>query len=107
MKRLLLCSIAKADEIERLRADLDILKRHYNLHPDAPLSREKTIAAKDAEIERLRAVVAAAPDLLAALHEIETIINESAGECRKRMGTRLGNIFVTARAAIAKAEGAS
>ena len=42
-------------EIERLRADLDILRRHYNLHPDAPLSREKTFAAKDAEIERLMA----------------------------------------------------
>ena len=52
-------------------------------------------------------LIAAAPDLLAALQEIETIINESAGECRKRMGTRLGNILVTARAAIAKAEGTS
>lgn len=44
-------------KIERLTADLDILKRHYNLHPDAPLSREETLAAKDAKIERLRALV--------------------------------------------------
>jgi len=41
-------------EIERLTADLNILKRHYNLAPNAPLSREETIAAKDAEIERLK-----------------------------------------------------
>lgn len=44
-------------EIERLTADLDILKRHYNLHPDAPLSREETFAAKDAEVARLRAQI--------------------------------------------------
>jgi len=42
-------------KVERLLADLDILHRHYNLHPDAPLSREETFAAKDAEVERQRA----------------------------------------------------
>ena len=46
-----------ADEIERLTADLNILKRHYNLAPNAPLSREEIIAAKDAEIERLRVII--------------------------------------------------
>jgi len=51
-----------ADEIERLTADLNILKRHYNLAPNAPLSREEIIAAKDAEIERLRQRIAELED---------------------------------------------
>lgn len=44
-------------------------------------------------------------ELLAALREIETICTESAGDCRRRMGTRVGNVIVATRAAIAKAEG--
>jgi hypothetical protein len=52
-------------------------------------------------------LIAAAPDMLAALREIETICTESAGDCRKRMGTRVGNSLVAARAAIRKATGAS
>jgi len=48
-------------------------------------------------------LISAAPDLLEALREIETICTESAGACRKRMGTRVGNALVTARAAIRKA----
>lgn len=47
----------------------------------------------------------AARDPLDALREIVTICTESPGACRKRMGTRLGNILVTAEAAIAQAEG--
>lgn len=43
------------------------------------------------------------PDLVEALREIETICTESASDCRKRMGTRVGNVLVTARAALAKA----
>ena len=43
--------------------------------------------------------------LIEALKLIETICTESAGDCRKRMGTRVGNALVTARAALAKAEG--
>ena len=43
-------------------------------------------------------------ELLAALREIETICTESAGDCRRRMGTRVGNTIATARAAIAKAK---
>ncbi len=38
--------------------------------------------------------------LNAALIEIETICTESASACRKRMGTRVGNALVTARAAM-------
>jgi hypothetical protein len=45
--------------------------------------------------------------LLAALREIVTICTESQGAFRKRMGTRLGNILVTAQAAIAQAEAAT
>lgn len=44
-------------------------------------------------------------DLLAALREIETICTESAADCRKRMGTRVGNILAATRAALSKAEG--
>lgn len=47
------------------------------------------------------------PDLLAALIEIETICTESASDCRKRMGTRVGNTLVAAHAALAKARGES
>lgn len=43
--------------------------------------------------------------LVAALREIETICTESAGDCRKRMGTRAGNASVVARAALAACEG--
>jgi hypothetical protein len=50
-------------------------------------------------------LIASAPDLLAALEEIETVCTESASDCRKRMGTRVGNALVAARAAIAKARG--
>ena len=39
-----------ADEIERLREENDIMRRHLNLHPDKPLGNE----LRD-EIERLRA----------------------------------------------------
>jgi hypothetical protein len=39
--------------------------------------------------------------LRTALREIETICTESAGDCRKRMGTRVGNVLVAARAALA------
>ncbi len=46
----------------------------------------------------------ASADLLKALREIETICTESAGDCRRRMGTRVGNALVTARAAIRLAE---
>ncbi len=52
-------------------------------------------------------LIAAAPELLEALREIEIICTESAGDCRKRMGTRVVNTLVTARAAIAKATGAA
>lgn len=45
-----------------------------------------------------------AAELYGALQEIETICNESAGDCRRRMGTRVGNSLVTARNAIAKVE---
>jgi len=44
-------------------------------------------------------------ELAEALREIEVICTESAADCRKRMGTRVGNALVVARAAISKAEG--
>lgn len=42
--------------------------------------------------------------LVEALREIETICSESAGDCRRRMGTRAGNSLVIARAALAKVQ---
>lgn len=44
-------------------------------------------------------------ELLRAMREIQAICTESAGACRKRMGTRAGNALVTAKAAIAVVEG--
>jgi len=63
----------------------------------------QTAAIADAPLVRLPVE----HELLIALREIETIFTESAGDCRKRMGTRVGNVLVTARAAIAKATGAA
>jgi hypothetical protein len=69
----------------------------FRVHTESGATRD--------EWEANAALIAAAPDMLAALREIETICNESVGDCRKRMGTRAGNSLVTARAAIAKATG--
>ena len=44
-------------------------------------------------------------ELLAALEEIRDICTESQAECRKRMGTRVGNCLAVCVAAIAKAKG--
>lgn len=71
----------------------------------APRGSGNGKAMSDAEIEANINLIAAAPDLLAALLEIEKICVESSGDCRKRMGTRVGNALVTARTAIAKAQG--
>jgi hypothetical protein len=49
-------------------------------------------------------LIAAAPDLLEALHEI-IAINDERHEFRKRRGTHRGLSMVVAEAAIAKAEG--
>ena len=49
---------------------------------------------------RIEAQAARIEALEAALREIETICVESAGDCRKRMGTRVGNTIVAARAAL-------
>jgi hypothetical protein len=51
-------------------------------------------------------LVAAAPDLLAALREIVAMTNEDTGTFRKRGGTYRGLVGLVAEAAIAKAEGA-
>jgi len=50
-------------------------------------------------------LIAAAPALLEALREIQTICEENNSDCRKRMGTRAGNALVVARTAIRAAEG--
>jgi len=42
-------TLEAADEIERLREENDIMRRHLNLHPDKPLGNELR-----AENERLR-----------------------------------------------------
>jgi hypothetical protein len=44
------------------------------------------------------------PTLVAALREIETICTEDNSACRKRMGTRVGNALVTAKAALKEIE---
>ncbi len=49
------------------------------------------------------ALIAAAPDLLAALREIQAMTNEDAGTFRKRGGTYRGLVSVIVDAAIAKA----
>lgn len=59
----------------------------------------------NAESEANARLMAAAPILEAALRKIETICTESAGDCRRRMGTRLGTTLVAARAALAAIEG--
>ncbi len=64
--------------------------------PTSSRFKVRVQSAPDADVEPLRA----------ALREIETICTESASDCRKRMGTRVGNCLTVARAAIAKAEGA-
>lgn len=43
-------------------------------------------------------------ELLEALKEIRTICTESTSACRKRMGTRVGNILVVAGRAIVMAD---
>ena len=57
-------------------------------------SAESRASALAAEVERLRG----------ALGEIEIICTESAADCRKRMGTRVGNCLATARAALSPQE---
>ena len=54
----------------------------------------------DLVYDDLRQAQARIEALEAALREIETICIESAGDCRKRMGTRVGNTIVAARAAL-------
>jgi Lar family restriction alleviation protein len=70
---------------------------HFSCKEDA---RPHVVSAWNA-----RAREAAHDKMVEALREIETICTESAGDCRKRMGTRVGNALVTARAALAIATG--
>lgn len=66
----------------------------------------RQLAEDDAKISDIfdfaRALEAHNAELRAALEGIETICTESTGDCRKRMGTRVGNALVAARAALAK-----
>lgn len=84
---------------------------HQNVYAPSKIGvvAKVVMAGQDGDYSAERAanvrLIAAAPDLLAALREIETICTESASECRKRMGTRVGNSLTVARAAIAKATG--
>jgi hypothetical protein len=57
---------------------------------------EQTNAVTDAVV----LLVKKNADLVEALELIVTICTESAGDCRKRMGTRVGNTLVTALAAL-------
>ena len=62
-----------------------------------------TATTTDRCVELARAflpLVERAEAMEAAIREIETICTESAGACRKRMGTRVGNVLVTAQAAL-------
>ena len=52
-------------------------------------------------------LIAAAPDLLAALLEIVAMTNEDAGAFRRRGGTYRGLVSLAAEAAIARATGAA
>jgi hypothetical protein len=56
----------------------------------------------DALQRDLSAAQARIKELEGALLEIEAICTESAGDCRKRMGTRVGNSPVIVRAALKK-----
>ncbi len=71
----------------------------------AERKRNTPYDAADAERDDNARLIAASPDMFAALKEIDIICNETPGETRKRMGTRIGNIMTAARVAIAKAEG--
>ena len=68
------------------------------MHDLDKLNRERR-GAEFAQLDAARA-------MLTALQEIITINDESAGDCRKRMGTRRGNSIVAAQAAIAAAKAA-
>lgn len=74
-----------------------------SLHSNGdPVGMERTRSRqRDADA----ALLAAAPELLAALREILAINDEDPGTFRKRGGTRRGLSIVAAQDAIAKAEG--
>jgi len=100
--------VAKSDPLAAERGAIYIHgKGLYD--PDEPLGEAyKTNADVDrgglGETEANARLMAASPRLLAALQLIEIICTESAGACRKRMGTRIGNVLVEARRAIAEVE---
>jgi len=55
-------------------------------------------------LRKAQAQLSAYDAIVTALREIETICTESAGACRKRMGTRAGNALSIARAALHKVQ---
>lgn len=73
--------------------------------PDEWRARRDLIIAAVNALPALLSLAEDAARLRAALTEIETICVESPADCRKRMGTRVGNSLVTARAALAPPEG--
>lgn len=75
---------------------------HANLRELGPLLQR---GMHPADAKSISALVEERAELIAALREIKTICTESAAACRKRMGTRVGNVLVVARAAIKKAKG--
>ena len=80
---------------------------HCTVVADEHIAQGITTGFSAAECEANARLIASAPDMLARIAELEAalklieIINdESASDCRKRMGTRRGNSLVAARAAL-------
>ena len=90
--------------VERLGTSPETAKDWQRQHAELLASAYNKTFADPASVKAAQRLYTAAPDLLAALKEIVTICTESAGDCRKRMGTRVGNTLVAAQEAIAKAE---
>ena len=74
---------------------------------DFSMVRVEVAGKNSATVLEVKDLIASAPDMLARIAELEAalklieIINdESASDCRKRMGTRRGNSLVAARAAL-------
>lgn len=70
---------------------------HYD--PNGKWQSESDHSSTDAAAARVSYLNGGSFDsvLVAALQEVEAICTESAGDCRRRMGTRVGNALAVVR----------
>lgn len=69
---------------------------------DNPFTILGAVVPRGAPMLALLKIADERKELVEALREIETICTESASDCRKRMGTRVGNSLAAARALLRK-----